>query len=171
MRVTREEQQVNVSVLCSNEDPLLPQVNMRLKKCATVGYSQCHCDPSLLSCESVCARPSGFRIMLFSTLYFYNEFSPSSQHPASHNRGASPRVWVAQDSICRWHPFSCWHMGVFFLGKVCTGFCINWHCSENKIILFCITCMEVILCLRSDSGRVVRLPELVIKRLLVQTYC
>lgn len=154
MRVTREEQQVNVSVLCSNEDPLLPQANMRLKKCATVGYSQCHCDPSLLSCESVCVRPSGFRIMLFSTLYFCNEFSPflsASSQPQQ--RSITPclscpgfHLQVTPNSAVGIWVF-------FFLGKVCTGFCINWHCSENKVILFCITCMEVILCLRSDSGK------------------
>ncbi len=97
--------------------------------------------------------PQGFESCYFQLFISIMNFHLSSQHPASHNRGASPRVWVAQDSICRWHPIQLLAYGCFFLGKVCTGFCINWHCSENKIILFCITCMEVILCLRSDSGK------------------
>ncbi len=64
-------------------------------------------------------------------------------HPVSE----LPRIPFAGDT-----QFSCWHMGVFFWERSAQGF-VNWHCSEKQRNLFCITCVEVIFCLRSDSGK------------------
>lgn len=62
-----------------------------------------------------------------------------------------PRIPFAGDT-----QFSCWHIGVFFFffwersaqDSVSTDIAV-----ESKVICFCITCVEVILYLRRDSGR------------------
>lgn len=59
-----------------------------------------------------------------------------------------PRIPFAGDT-----QFSCWHMGVFFWERSAQGFVSTGIVVKSKVILFCITCVEVILCLRSDSGK------------------
>lgn len=123
--------------LCLNEDPLLPQVNMRLKKSASVGNSQCRCDPSPLSYGCVCARPSGCRVMLLSTLYFFNEFSPlfsASSQPQQ--RSITPCLRCPEFHLLVTHNSAVGEWLFYFWERSAQDFVSTDIAVESKVICF-----------------------------------